>query len=296
MRGTQSFVGVMAEVFRRPSLTGLEVLWRWVFWAAVLAKPARSLFSAVMGTVTAFQVGGFPALGDLLASYPASARASGPWWPRLLVLPLWLLAAAVGRGLVLRRATGGWKPRLAAMLVLAALRWTTWALVIALWCAGLRWALGALVVGPRGRGAEPAWVPFCAVLISGTLAMFVVWLGTAWVFPLLEIYAADGQPLLDSCRRAFRRGALRSKLAEINLVMGIVKIALIVLAMVFSASPLPFQSVETQEFLVTWTAGVLLLYCLASDYFHVVRLVAFLRMTEAFGDVAAAAPQGGPAS
>jgi hypothetical protein len=49
---------------------------------------------------------------------------------------------------------------------------------------------------------------------------------------------------------------------EINLVMGIVKIALIVLAMVFSACPLPFESVATPEFMAWWYVGVtVVLFC-----------------------------------
>ncbi len=49
---------------------------------------------------------------------------------------------------------------------------------------------------------------------------------------------------------------MRGKLIEINMVMNIVRIALIVLAMVFSASPLPFSSVETQMFFNCWWGGV----------------------------------------
>jgi len=75
-----------------------------------------------------------------------------------------------------------------------------------------------------------------------------------------------------------RLGPLRGKLVEINLVMGIVKIALIVLAMVFSACPLPFESVTTPEFLAWWWAGVTVLYLVASDFFHVARLVGYLEL------------------
>jgi hypothetical protein len=71
-------------------------------------------------------------------------------------------------------------------------------------------------------------------------------------------------------------------LIEINLVMGIVKVCLVVLALVFSACPLPFSSVETQEFLNWWWAGVGLFYVVFSDYFHVVRVAAYLRLWQAF--------------
>jgi len=65
-------------------------------------------------------------------------------------------------------------------------------------------------------------------------------------------------------------------------VMGIVKIALIVLAMVFSATPLPFESMTTPEFLMWWWGGVTVLYLVASDFFHVTRLVAYLELWRAY--------------
>ena len=36
VRGTQSFVGVMTAVWRRPSLAGLEIAWRWLVGVVVL--------------------------------------------------------------------------------------------------------------------------------------------------------------------------------------------------------------------------------------------------------------------
>jgi hypothetical protein len=81
---------------------------------------------------------------------------------------------------------------------------------------------------------------------------------------------------------AFRLGPLKSKLMEINLVMGIVKIALIVLAMVLSACPLPFEAVATPEFMFLWSVGVSVIYFVASDFFHVARLVAYLELWRAY--------------
>jgi hypothetical protein len=81
---------------------------------------------------------------------------------------------------------------------------------------------------------------------------------------------------------ALRSGRVRGKLIEVNLVMNIVKIALIVLAMVFSASPLAFQTVATQEFFVVWWAIAVVLYLAASDYFHVVRVAAYLTLWRAY--------------
>jgi hypothetical protein len=64
--------------------------------------------------------------------------------------------------------------------------------------------------------------------------------------------------------------------------MGIVKIALIVLAIVFSASPLPFESVATPDFMLRWYSVVTVLYVIASDFFHVVRIVAYLELWKAY--------------
>jgi hypothetical protein len=61
-----------------------------------------------------------------------------------------------------------------------------------------------------------------------------------------------------------------------------VKIALIVLAMVFSASPLPFESVATPEFLFFWWLLMTVLYFVASDFFHVARQVAYLQLWRAY--------------
>ena len=89
-----------------------------------------------------------------------------------------------------------------------------------------------------------------------------------------------------SLAAAFRLGPLRSKLIEINLVMGIVKIALIVLALVASACPLPFESVATPQFMAFWYAAVTVLYLVASDFFHVARLVAYLELWKSCGQAA----------
>jgi hypothetical protein len=60
--------------------------------------------------------------------------------------------------------------------------------------------------------------------------------------------------------------------------MGIVKLALIVLAMVFSATPLPFEEVVHGASLYAWWAVVTVLYMIASDFFQVARVVAFVEL------------------
>ncbi len=72
------------------------------------------------------------------------------------------------------------------------------------------------------------------------------------------------------------------KLIEINLVLGIVKLALIVVAMVFSAAPLPFSDELGSGTLQMVSAASVAFYFVANDFFQVVRLKAFLAFRETF--------------
>jgi hypothetical protein len=120
-------------------------------------------------------------------------------------------------------------------------------------------------------------------VIVGTLGLFSLWAIASWglsVAPLLAMLRNIG--VSKSFAAAFRLGPLKAKLMEINLVMGIVKIALIVLAMVLSACPLPFEAVATPEFMFWWWMGVSVIYFVASDFFHVARLVSYLELWRAY--------------
>jgi hypothetical protein len=157
------------------------------------------------------------------------------------------------------------------------------AVVWGIWVWGVEVAVRVSITGPAGRGAEPSIVLFCAMLIVGSLALYVLWGAVSWPFYLAPLLAMQlGLGPGGALKAALRSGAVRGKLIEINMVMNIVRIALIVLAMVFSASPLPFSSVETQTFLNCWWGGVGLAYLGMSDYFHVVRSAAYLSLWRAY--------------
>jgi hypothetical protein len=113
--------------------------------------------------------------------------------------------------------------------------------------------------------------------------MFTAWGFVSWPLQFAPLIAMrEGTGVFASLRAAARLGGLKGKLVEINLVLAIVKIALLVLALTFSATPLPFEAVATQGFLLWWWAGVALLYVLWSDFFHVARLVGYLELWRAF--------------
>jgi hypothetical protein len=169
-------------------------------------------------------------------------------------------------------------------LVLQAVRLVALVGSFAVWFECLQAAGRYAVNGPIAAGQEPNLVGYCAIVIVATLGLFTLWAVVSWalsVAPLLAMLRDLGARA--SLAAAFRVGPVRSKLVEINLVMGIVKIALIVLAMVFSACPLPFESVATPDFMLRWYGVVTVLYFVASDFFHVVHLVSYLELWKAYG-------------
>jgi hypothetical protein len=126
---------------------------------------------------------------------------------------------------------------------------------------------------------EPNLVLYCALVIILSLGIFTVWALLSWVFSIAPLLALlDGLGVRGSLLRSLRLGPLRRQLVEINLVMGIAKIALVVLAMVFSATPLPFDDAVSGATLYVWWAAVTVLYLVASDFFQVARIVAFVEL------------------
>jgi len=200
-------------------------------------------------------------------------------WLVPLLLVVWVVWSSLGRTMVLRKIDSSLYARPWTLMVLQAIRVIALAASFVLWFACLQWAAGATVTGPVARGDEPNLVGYFALAIVATLALFILWAAVSWVFsvaPLLAMLRGIG--VRSSLAAGFRLGPLKSKLVEINLVMGIVKIALVVLALVFSSTPLPFESMTTQGFLNVWWFGVAVLYLIASDFFHVARLVGYLRL------------------
>ena len=291
----------MTEVWGRPSLTGLEILWRWVAgapilalvgWRVQVASGTVHVDTVALGAMTVFKpVAAFGAIHAAVAAVMPAVRPVAVW-----LLPVaavwWLVMAAVGRTLVLKRFDKALHVRPATLLVLGVLRaalltgaWTVWVWVV------LK-AGKIAIMGPAAAGGEPDIVLYSAMLICGSLLVYVLWGLLSWPFQLAPLLAMQRDLGAEaSLRAALRSVAARGKLIEVNLVMSIVKIAVLVLGMVFSACPLPFANVESQTFLVCWWAVVVLVYLAALDYFHVVHAVAHLWLWRAYDiPVAARSP------
>jgi len=290
IRGTQSFIAIMGQVWRRPSLTALEIAWRWLAGLALflssglatrIQTPNFQDRTALLSSLTVFQ----PVIAihniTIVAADIFQGVAPLLLWLFPLAFLLWNLIAALGRTIVLSHLDPKLHARRLTLFLLGTLRALLLLGAWALWFWGLSYAAHTAITAPAARGEEPSLVLFAAMLICGTLALYVLWAFASWFLQLAPLLAMNDNLGPITALLAALRSPARGKLIEINLVMNIVRIALLVLAMVFSATPLPFSSVETQTFLTCWWIFVSLLWLVASDYFHVVRAAAYLSLHRA---------------
>jgi hypothetical protein len=289
VRGTQSAVAQMGWVFSRPSLTALEVAWRWIigvplFW--VCWVQVEKIVAVLPPSVTGLD------RVNLTDPWVSAVRIADAWdlyqpplmhvltWLAPLAAVAWTIISGLGRNLVLKRIEPQVPFRPVAMIALQAV-WLS-VLVLTCWCwySSIGWAAATHI----GTGAEPDLVGYTMWAVFLTLGFFTLWALVNWpvsIAPMLVLL--EKRSALSALGESFRLNRMfTSKLVEINLVMGIVKLALLVLAMVFSAFLLPFSNeVGTSALHVEWIA-VSIFYFVASDYFHVVRLKGFVEFWHMF--------------
>jgi len=307
-RATQGFVHTLSRCRRRPSLTLLEIAWRWSFGIPTLAilyfegtriLAATSLAGTGIDSLTFTDpMGAAVVLSNVAGRLWQPVMNVAVWLGPLLALA-WVVVSSFGRTLVLRRMMGLSQDRLAGdtlpanaqiynqtgtVILLQLVRLLALGGSFALWFGALRLASREAIWAPLMAGGEPNLVLYFAIVIVASLGLFTLWGVVSWIFAAAPLLASlEGLGFAASLRAAAMRRDLRGPMVEINLVMGIVKIALIVLAMVFSATPLPFESVATPEFMHWWYAGVTVWYCVASDFFHVARLMQYVDYAEPSG-------------
>jgi hypothetical protein len=285
VRGTQSFVHILRDCWRRPSLLALEVLWRWAFgipfaalvvWEGwhIYAGTASQLAGTGMNDVSLLD----PTRAAVIAADVYAILAPPVFHALLWLLPVglvgWAAASGIGRSAVLRRYDPSLPRRWGALTILQLLRVAFLVGSFVLWFAGIRWAASISL-----SGDSPNIVGYLALVICLSLGIFIVWALVSWVFsiaPLLALLERRG--IASSLVRSLRLGPLKGKLVEINLIMGIIKLVLVVLAMVWSAMPLPFEAVVQGPSLYAWWVFGTILYCVASDFFQVTRLAAFIEL------------------
>ena len=289
VRATQSAVGQMGWVFAHPSLTALEVAWRWIFGAPMLLVcwiQAQRILAQLPPDSTGLDK------VNLQDPWVSAVRLADAWdlyrphvvhvlvWLGPLAAVAWVVISALGRNLVMKRLEPDLPFRPVSMIALqaawlAALIFTCWA-----WFRSIGWAADQHI----GNGAEPDLVGYTVWVIVFTLGFFTLWALISWavaIAPMLVLL--ENRSAFSGLRESLRLGKpFTSKLVEINLVMGIVKLALLVLAMVFSSVLIPFaEQVGAGTLHIEWFV-VSIFYFVASDYFQVVRLKGFIEFWRSF--------------
>jgi hypothetical protein len=284
----------MGEVFGRPSLTVLEVAWRWFFGIPFL-------FVCYCAANNALNKMEFAGIGTIDSGNPwLAARQIAnichiyqPLAVEFLVhvLPLaavsWILISSLGRGLVLQRMLPRITFRPPAIIFLQAAWLGLFAMTLWGWYSAMSWVAAIYIE----VGGEPDLIGFSIWTIFLSLGFFTAFALMSWTVSIAPLLALlEDRSALSALGESFRLGrAFTGKLVEINLVMGIVKLALMVLAMVFSAAPLPFSDELGPEAMhVVWGASMVF-YLVANDYFQVVRLRAFVEFWRVYRGQAAAA-------
>jgi hypothetical protein len=292
VRGTQLLVEHLGVVLRRPLLVAIEIGWRWLFGIPFFLL-CEGLIQKILA-IYPLENSGFNSI-DAQNPWAAATQLAGVfsyYAPHMLPLIRWLLPAALvwiivsglGRSLLLARLPS----RSAACLpfrpftVIALQAIWLAMLTVTFWCwfRSMQWVAATHITA----GGEPKLIGFFIWAIFLSLGFFTFWALINWtasVAPLLALQ--EKRSVISALGQSLHLGKpFTSKLAEINLVLGIVKLALLVVAMVFSAAPLPFSDElgpQAMRFVVA-ASGVFFL--IADDTFQVVRLKAFLEFLKLF--------------
>ncbi len=284
-------VSFMGWVLARPLLTVLEVAWRWLIGAPLLVvcwTQAQKILAAVppesAGLTTISWQNPWVAsikLAEAWVIYQPHIAAVLSWLAPIAALA-WVVVSGVGRSLVLKRLEPALPMRIFSMIFLQA----AWLAVLALtgwaWWASISWA-GATHINAAG---EPDLVGYTIWAVFISLGFFTLWALVSWVVTIAPMLVLlEGRSAFSSLGASLRLGKpFTGKLVEMNLVMGIVKLMLIVLAMVFSAVLIPFsEEVGASALHLEWIV-VTIFYFIASDYFQVVRLKGFIEFWRAYRD------------
>lgn len=288
MRGTQSLLQICADCWKRPGLLGRELFWRWGFGlpaAALLCFYAVRIASGVPPALAGLSLADPMQAGQQIAQAAAAIQPDvvhvAAWLGPLLAIA-WAIASGLGRTAVLKSLDPSLHAAPFTLILLQLLRMAALIVVWLGWYRAIQWAANVTL-----SSATPNVVGWSAWVICLSLGIFVLWALLSWIFSIAPLLAMlEGKGVVGSLASSLHQGPLTGKLVEVNLVLGIIRLALIVLAMVFSAIPLPFETDMTGMALYLWWAFVTVLYLIANDFFQVARLAAFVQFWRTFSDLA----------
>jgi hypothetical protein len=289
VRGTQTLVDQMGWMLRHPAVVAVEVGWRWLFGIPFLLVCWTRLQQIL--TILSPQQSG---LSDINSQNPwiGAGQLSRAWWQYQPLIAhelrwiapvaalVWIVISAVGRNLALKMTEPGLRFRPASMIALQSVWLALFGGICWGWFHTVAWAAATHL----GNATEPDLIGFSIWLIFLSLAFFTLWALLGWMASVAPVLM-----LLEDCsassalRLALKLGRpFTSELVEIGMVMGIVNLALIVVAMVLSAAPLPFSDELGGDALHVVWSGAAVFYLIAHDYFQVVRLKCFVQFWKIF--------------
>jgi hypothetical protein len=269
----------MGAVIRRPWLTVIELGWRWLVGIPVLVLLCRRAQEILAQyPLESSGAGSIDFTNPWLAAQQLNA-AFGYYLPHVTnamrsLLPAWAIAwivvSALGRNLLLMRIEPRLRFRPFTIMALHAAWVVLFGLVVYAWFRSMAWVSATHVSGL----SEPDLVGYFMWAIFLALGFYMLWAMVNWTVAVAPLIALlEGRSALSALGQSLRLGRpFTSKLVEINLVMGIVKIALAVVAMVFSAAPLPFSDELGPDAMHVVVAASLVFFLVATDYFQVVRV------------------------
>lgn len=296
VRATQTLVDQMGWVFKRPTLSLLEIGWRWLFGIPFLWICWRHWQQILVNLP--LDITGYDQI-DKMNPWVAVVQLGGVWdqyqphvwavfvWLAPLAAIVWCIVSGIGRSVVLRRLEPGVRFRPFSLMMMQGAWLALLGLTFWVWLRCIHW-IAATHIFVNGE-ADLVGYSIWAIFLS--LSLFSLWALISWpvtIAPILILLERRGP--ISALAESFRLGrTFTSKLMEINLVMGIVKMMIIVLAMVFAAAPLPFSDQLGPQALEVVSAGSIVFYLAANDYFQVVRLKSFLEFwrtyRESYGEL-----------
>jgi len=283
----------MGWVFDRPSIAVIEVAWRWLFgipFLLVCWMQAQQILATLP-----LESSGFDSIDPqnpwvAAVQFTNMARLYFPHvigvlrWLAPVAALAWVVVSGLGRSILIRRLDPTMSARIRFRpLTLIVLQAAWLALMGATWWGWFRLIQWVAATHITSVG-EPDLVGYSIWMIFLSLGFFTLWALISWplqIAPLLALL--EEHTAVNAILESFKLGKTFSgKLVEINLVMGIVNLALVVLAMVFSAAPLPFiDQLGSDALHVVWILSAVF-YLVASDYFQVVRLKGFVEFWKMF--------------
>jgi len=196
LRGTQSLVGQMGWVFARPSLTAIEVAWRWLFGVPFLFvcwMQSQKILAALPPDSA-----GLTTL-DPQNPWVAAVQLSNAWalyqphihellrWLLPVAALVWMVVSALGRSLLLKQMTPSLRLRPFAMIVLQAAWLALFLFTFYCWLRSIAWAASATIT----PAAEPDLIGFSVWVIFLSLGFFTVWALASWVVSIAPLPFSD---------------------------------------------------------------------------------------------------------